>query len=160
MKTDNSRPFAKLSGNAGQGFTMMETLAALAIAGILSAVAVAGFSGLAAKERVNRAAAELATDLIVARTSAIRENRNFMITLTGNNSYTVSCDNNNNGAFESNEIRQTRNLASLFRDVVVSGAAGMTLSPRGTATPVTLTFSNGRYLKSVSLSATGRIKTQ
>jgi Tfp pilus assembly protein FimT len=159
MKTKRSSLLARLFGeNTAHGFTIIETMGAMTLAGVLSTMALSGFSGFAAKERVNRAAAEMVTDLISAKTNAVRENRSFMISMTGNQSYTVFRDIDDNGAFAGNELQETKNLASRFADVMVSGATNVTISSRGTATPAVLTFSNGTYKKTVSLSATGRIR--
>lgn len=63
----------------GKGFTLIEVLVTVAIAGILAAVAVPSFVSLIADQRAKAAATDLYTALSVTRSEAIKHNRNVTL---------------------------------------------------------------------------------
>jgi type IV fimbrial biogenesis protein FimT len=70
-------PFLRRSA---AGFTLIELIVTIAIAGILLAIVIPSFSDFFSKRRVEGIAAELVTDLQYARTEAVARNRNTMVT--------------------------------------------------------------------------------
>jgi len=61
------------------GFTMVELLVTIAIATILTTIAVPSFSGLIASQRAKTAASELFSSLLQARSDAIMLNANVTV---------------------------------------------------------------------------------
>jgi type IV fimbrial biogenesis protein FimT len=61
------------------GFTMVELLVTIAIATILTTVAIPSFSGLIASQRAKTAASELFATLLKARSDAIARNGNVTV---------------------------------------------------------------------------------
>jgi len=61
------------------GFTMVELLVTIAIAAILTTIAVPSFSGLIASQRAKTAASELFSTLLQARSNAIALNANVTV---------------------------------------------------------------------------------
>ena len=61
------------------GFTMVELLVTIAIATILTTIAVPSFSGLIANQRAKTAASELFGSLLKARSEAIMRNANVTV---------------------------------------------------------------------------------
>jgi type IV fimbrial biogenesis protein FimT len=62
-----------------KGFTLIEVLVTVAIAGILAAVAVPSFVRLIADQRAKAAATNLFTALSVTRSEAIKQNQNVKL---------------------------------------------------------------------------------
>ena len=63
----------------GKGFTLIEVLVTVAIAGILAALAAPSFVSLIADQRAKAAATDLFTAMSVARSEAIKHNRNVTL---------------------------------------------------------------------------------
>jgi type IV fimbrial biogenesis protein FimT len=61
------------------GFTMVELLVTIAVATILTTVAVPSFSGLIASQRAKTAASELFASFLMARSNAIKLNANVTV---------------------------------------------------------------------------------
>ena len=73
---------------AQRGFTIIELMTALVVAGILLAVAIPSFRELLARNRVEGVAGELSTDLQYARSEAVSRNAQVGLIAEGN-CYTV-----------------------------------------------------------------------
>jgi prepilin-type N-terminal cleavage/methylation domain-containing protein len=80
------------------GFTIIELLLTVVILGILTAVAIPGFSTWAPDYRLRGAVRVLKSDMELAKQRAIREGANVALTLDeANNTYTVFVDNGAGG---------------------------------------------------------------
>ena len=73
---------------AQRGFTIIELMTALVIAGILLSLAIPSFRELLARNRVEGVAGELSTDLQYARSEAVSRNTQVGL-IAGGNCYTV-----------------------------------------------------------------------
>lgn len=73
------------------GFTMIELMVVIAIAGALVAIAAPSFTGLLAKKRLEGVFAELVTDLQFARSEAVQRNKKVRITF-GTGCYVIHTD--------------------------------------------------------------------
>src|SRR3982751_3625956 len=111
MKLFTNRPTA--------GFTLMETLTAIVIMGILAAIAMPAFTRLLPGIRVSSAARQIATDLQLARMRAISLHSTAEGTVTFNTSQTYTVG---TGAV-------TRNLGQLYPGTTIT-----------TTTPFSVTF--------------------
>jgi prepilin-type N-terminal cleavage/methylation domain-containing protein len=66
------------------GFTLVEIMIALAILGIVVAIAVSNFQGMMEKYRVEGETKQIFADLMDARGRAMQRNRSFFVRMTAN----------------------------------------------------------------------------
>ena len=133
------------------GFTLIEMMATIGVAGILMAIAIPRFFAVLPGLRLNDAARQVATDLQLARMRAISQNNANTVTFntgTGVYSFTLSPD--------------TYNIPQLYPGIALTVAtANPVFTSRGTAsTPATITLSNGTAIRSVQVTAVGRVRIQ
>ncbi|MBC7992507.1 MAG: GspH/FimT family pseudopilin [Rhizobacter sp.] len=74
MKT---KSFARASAH---GFTLVEMVAVVAVAGVITTAAVPSFNGLVDAQRISGTASELANDLQYARFEAVQRNQGVRVT--------------------------------------------------------------------------------
>lgn len=112
--------------NLRRGFTLLEVLVAVAIIGIMSAIALPGLFGVLPKIRVNNAANNLLTDILWAKMHAVSENEDYVIAFgadgpdLSNNTYNIYKDENNNfssNGVEANELVKTVYIQGLFKGI-------------------------------------------
>jgi prepilin-type N-terminal cleavage/methylation domain-containing protein len=73
------------------GFTIIEMLVAVAIAGILAAVAIPGFAGFGPRMRLKSASRDIVSDMQLAKAQALRDRSTYTIQFdTSTAQYTVS----------------------------------------------------------------------
>ena len=141
MKLFTNRPTA--------GFTLMETLTAIVIMGILAAIAMPHFTRLLPGIRLSSAARQIATDLQLARMRAISQHANQTVAFniaTATYTFTPGSD--------------TRNLSQLYPGTtIVSKSAGdPTFTTTGTSVAATtITISNNSVTKQVQVNTIGRV---
>jgi Tfp pilus assembly protein FimT len=156
MKTGITTILRRLGKNTNKGVSIFESMMAISMATILSAIVTPGFIGYVGKERLAKAANEIVLDILKTKMNAIRENRNYQISFTGVHEYKIYRDDNSNSVFEQNELVETGNLAARYHGVSLSSTASLTLSPRGTASAATITITNGRWQKNLTVNIAGR----
>jgi type IV fimbrial biogenesis protein FimT len=133
------------------GFTLIEMLATISVAGILMAIAIPRFFSVLPGLRLNDAARQVATDLQLARMRAISQNNTNTVTFnTGTGVYSFSLGS------ESYDIDQ------LYPGIALTAAtANPVFTSRGTAsTPATITLSNGTAIRQVQVTPVGRVRIQ
>lgn len=139
------------------GFTLIEVLIAIAIVGIISAVAVPVLQNLLPIYRLNSAAGALVSDLQYAKMKAVSQKRNIKVLFNiENNSYKMQYKDHSiwtdlTGASERNLSNAGICLAAASNNPVFS-ARGM-VSPTAT---VQIRNSNGT--REIKVSLCGRIK--
>ena len=130
------------------GFTLIELLTAIAVAGILMAIAVPQFMLLLPTIYLGSAARQVAADLQLARTRAISQNIQYAIAFNpGTGTYTFGAD--------------VRDLSQLFPGTQITAVApaNPTFNPVGTATAnTTITVSNGGANRQVQINTMGRVR--
>lgn len=67
------------SAGGEQGYTLVELMVAVAVFAILTAIAVPSFQQFIAAQRLRAASFDLRTDLVMARSEALKRNRNITI---------------------------------------------------------------------------------
>jgi type IV fimbrial biogenesis protein FimT len=72
-------PVMKLAHNNERGFTMIELLVVVLIAGILLVLALPAFNDMLERRRIEGQANELAIDLAYAKSEAVQRNRNVIL---------------------------------------------------------------------------------
>jgi len=130
------------------GFTLLELIAALAIAAILAAIAIPKWSVLLPTYRLNSSARQVQSELHQIKMQAASENVDFQIVFSGGASdYTIQRD---------SSPWMTR---SLPEGIIVAKAGTIYLSPRGTAKGNTVRLLNeiGECAQ-VVVSPTGRVR--
>lgn len=140
----------KKIGQEVAGFTLIEVLSTIVIAGILMAIATPRFYALLPGIRVASAARQVATDLQLARMRAIAQRTAKTVTFTPPNVYTFDAD--------------TRNLSLLFPGTTVTVNPGnptfTTVGGNNALAITTITLTNNGIIKTVTVNAAGKIFTQ
>jgi prepilin-type N-terminal cleavage/methylation domain-containing protein len=130
------------------GFTMIEVLVAISVAGILMAIAIPRFYAVLPGIRLTLATRQVATDLQLARMRAIAQRTNKTIVFTPPNLYSFDVD--------------TRNLSLLFPGTTVAVAPGdptfTTMGSNAGATTIIRLTNNG-VCRTVTVNVAGRIIT-
>lgn len=160
------------------GFTLIEMMVALAIGGILTAIAVPNFSQMREGYRLRSAAYQVFAVLQRARSEAVKKNNNYEFLVTSSTTYRVHDDLDSNGAINGGEPTTTTDIAADSPGVTMAsdvqrwnGAAwgseqSITFAPDGTTGgaadvarqgTITLTNTNGQQ-RQIVVSASGRIR--
>jgi type IV fimbrial biogenesis protein FimT len=139
------------------GFTMVELLVTIAIATILTTIAVPSFSGLIASQRAKTAASELFASLLQARSDAIALNANVTVSpLAGGwkQGWQILDPANANNVLESH---------GALTNVAIPQAGGVTFRPSGRVQTgstlmfvITTTSGSSTNNQCISLTLSGR----
>ena len=128
------------------GFSIVEMLIVIAIAGILAGLAIAGFTGFSKKYNVDNETREIYSDLMNVRIMAMNKNRTHFVTLSAN-SYTAYDDTdpapNGDGTLtvgsDAVALSQKTLSAPKYLPITWSGSAQLEFNSRGlSTTPNTL----------------------
>jgi len=135
----------QLVKNSG-GFSIAELLTAVAVFGIVGAVAVPQFVSFRPKNRLNGATRQIYSQLMWARSKAVTENGSYVVTFPTNQTMLIS-----------GSTTRTVNIQSDYADVTLSSSAStITFSSRGTSDVApTITLTNSGGTKAVTLRITG-----
>ncbi len=117
-----------------KGFTFIELIVVIAIASIVSGIAVPIYFNLRPSMQVNGAARQIMGDLMWARMKAVSENNDYVVTFgTATNSYNIYDD--DNGSFtlpntspytvENSELVKTINISDKYDDIEYGFVPGM-----------------------------------
>ncbi len=92
-----------MTGNK-KGYSLVELVVVMAIAGILAVIAVPQYANFTAKGNVRKAANDLLQNARLARTLAIRDNQVYVISFdVPGNSYSIGFDTDGDGVPEGYE---------------------------------------------------------
>jgi len=145
IKTMVIRRCRQLVKNSG-GFSIAELLTAVAVFGIVGAVAVPQFVSFRPKNRLNGATRQIYSQLMWARSKAVTENGSYVVTFPTNQTMLIT-----------GSTTRTVNIQPDYVDVTVSSTAStITFSSRGTSDVApTITLTNSGGTKTVTLKITG-----
>lgn len=94
-----------------KGYSLIEIVTTLAIAGIVFAIAAPNFSKWQEKHQIDGQAQKVYFDLLLARTTAIKNNNNVIVTFNSTaETYIVHDDTDSNGAQGGDEAVKSVNL--------------------------------------------------
>lgn len=142
---------------------MAELLATVGLFAMLAGVAAPHFMQYVHAGRLNGAARQVLAELMWARTKAVEENNQFVVSFPTNNTITVLDDDDNDGAAGGGEWTQTKDIQTNYSNVTHVVVAGSTdpvvFSPRGTSGgTTTIRVSNSSGSKDVTVSLTGYVR--
>lgn len=132
---------------AARGFTLVEMLTAIVVAGMLLVIALPPFRAVRRSVQLDGAAYQLAGDLRRAQTEAIKRNQSVQLLKTGASTYSIDF------------------LGSRSFDASVTFGGGSATSVRMASfgpptTPAAFTVSHQGQLKTVTVSAAGMVSVQ
>lgn len=151
--------------NKGHGFTILELMIAIAILGILAAVAIPSMQPFMAQRRLNGAGRQIYSDLAAMRMRAVSENKWIALVIDNNHTYSIFRDyaQSGNKSSTGNQVLNVRDLHQNYDDVGFSTATGtvVTFKPDGTSGNSTFTVNSSSITgtKSVNISVSGNIQT-
>ena len=94
----------KLDIKSQEGFSLIETMMVLAVLGVIMAIGAPSFSKWKEKHEINGQTQKVYFDLVLARTTAVRNNNNVIVTFnTTDNTYTIHDDTDSDGTQDSGE---------------------------------------------------------
>jgi len=140
-------------------FTIIEIVVVIVIIAVMAAIAAPNLRKYMIQRRLNGAARQVMSDLMLARMQAVSKNNDFKITFEGN-SYTTLDDKDNDHVADAGEATVTKNIQTNYHDVSLSVTnTPIYFKPRGTASEgTTITLTNPAGSKTLTVSITGRVK--
>ena len=137
-----------MNSKANHGYSLIELIATVAIAGILAAIAVPSWNRLVPSYQLDSSARQVHSELSSIKMRAAAENVGFQLIYSdGAASYSIK--------------RESAVLATkpLPAQVVVTNAGTISFSPRGTASANRIRLRSAEGMcKQVVVSATGRVR--
>lgn len=144
------------------GFTIAELIVWLGVFAILSAIAIPQYIAFQPGLRLNGAAREILSQLMWARSKAVEQSNNFVVSFPSNHTLLILDDKNNNGIADFGESTRSVDIQNDYSDTTFEKGGGQpdpVFYPRGTAAGATiLRITNSSGSRTVSVSATGVVK--
>ncbi len=149
-----------------QGFTLIELMIALAVMGIIAAIALPNYQTYMAQRRLNGATRQLAMDLMRARSEAVTTGKKIIVSLSDNNhGYTFITDNDGTETITGGDTTgQTRDIYPDYFDVTFAAASSgfnPIFRPDGTGQTGTINVNSskpGLTAKQIVISRAGRVR--
>ncbi len=133
-----------------KGLTLMELIITLGVLAILLAIATPSLDTFSSAYKLRGATREVATDLQFARLLAVKENKNLRVDFNPKYYQVVRSD---------GSIAKARNLGNEYPDITLTSIS-ITFDSRGDASASTVTVTNPRGAKNVTVNSTGRVKIE
>lgn len=146
----------------GSGFTLIELMIAVAIVGILASLAVPSFSKMIERNRLKEAVESLKSDLMFARTEAIKQSTNIQVSLAIDGSswcYGIDDDNTACDCSTAGDCVLKTIDGSQFKGTALDADDNFTFDfRRGTSFAGGSTLSTSNYSARVRVSNGGRVR--
>lgn len=156
-----SRVWSPPSEAFSAGFTLAELLVVIALGGILTGLAVLGFSQLLPKYRLDGATATVRSDLYNAKIRAANHKRQYRVKFNADG-YSILQGDKSSGSTVWTVIR-SRVIASEYEGVTIDtgSTSNPTFQPRGTATNNTIVVQNAQGgTRTITVTLAGRVKVK
>jgi len=144
------------------GFTLTELMIIVAIIGILASIALPSFQGMIERNRLKEAVEGLKSDLMFARTEAIKQSAIVNVAIVENGSdwcYGINDTNTACACGTANDCGIKAVAGNQFQGTSVDADFNTNFDfRRGTAGNGTVTISSANYAASVIVSTMGRIR--
>jgi type IV fimbrial biogenesis protein FimT len=141
------------------GFTLVELMIVVAIAGGLSLVATLSYLDMRPSLRLNGATRQMLGDLMNARMKSVNENNEYKVFFLNTQQYKILDDDDNDGTDDGGEWSKTKNIQDNYPEVTLGATNDPIFSPRGTAnTGTTVTLTSAGQTRIITVSLTGRVK--
>jgi Tfp pilus assembly protein FimT len=139
-------------------FTLLDMIIALALLGILAAIAVPNLAGQLPTYRLNTAARQVQSELHRIKSQAVARNADFRAVFVPPSSYRIE-KKTGTAAYEPTGENKTLPEGIFYGKV---GAANISFTPRGTSTTGTIKLCNSRHegKNLIVFGGTGRIRIE
>jgi type IV fimbrial biogenesis protein FimT len=134
-----------------KGFTLMELIITLAVLAVLLAIATPSLERLSSAYKLRGATREVATDLQFARLLAVKENKNIQVAFNPTFYQVVRVSDGS--------VAKARNLGTDYPDITLTSIS-ITFDSRGDSSANTVTVTNPRGARNVTVNSTGRVKIE
>jgi type IV fimbrial biogenesis protein FimT len=143
-----------------QGVTLLETMITLTIVGILVSVAVLLYVGQVPQARLNGAARQVMSDLMLARRQAVSRSQQVRVYFPDDQQYKICYDANGDGMVTDCEGNAAaKDIQATYDGVTISANQNPVFHPRGTVSPMaTITVKNATGSRDITISSAGRIR--
>jgi len=143
-----------------RGFTLVEVMIVIAVMAIMSAIAFPNFRTFLGQRRLNGATRQVQSDLLATRMKAVSETKDIRILFLDSYSYTIFYDYNNNGAVDSGEAIQTKDIRPAYYDVTITPVSSYAplFYARGTSNNGSITFTGSTGTKTITIDTVGRVR--
>jgi len=153
-----------MNKNKNLGFTLVELMIVVAIVGIVATIAVPSFQDTLERNRLKEAVESLKSDLMFAKTEAIKQSKNIRVTLIKSGTdwcYGINDDNTacacGTSATANCGIKSVN--GNQFKGISLGAATNTTFGfRRGTATNIGPILSSANYEVKVIVSGRGRVR--
>ena len=161
-------PVLKMKKRNNPGFTLLELMVVIAIAGILASLAVPSYQKMLERNRLKEAAEALKSDMQLARTESIKRSKNVIVTRNagnngawcyGFNDTTTACDCSQASTTATDYCALKRISGSSYAPTnLISSSANTTFTfRRGTANASNACFSTTNYKLKVQVNNLGEV---
>jgi len=142
------------------GFTLLELIITIAIAGILTGIAVPNYLSYLPKARLKGAATTVRADLMAARMKAVKLKKKTKIFFLNDHEYKICDDADGDLTVDEGEgDALLKDIEAEYTGVTFSSTNNPIFNPRGTASNLaTVTFTNASGARTLTISITGIVR--